>query len=111
MNVPTSTQMSTELISNEATFPAHSPLAIDLGPSERKAVGRSGAKDRKGSGRAPTMPESRLRSGEVVQHGRHGLGQVLAHWPDGRILIRFDDSPKSQLIWPSFLDRVDGHRR
>ena len=53
-----------------------------------------------------TAPSYRL--GEAVQHGKFGSGRVMAHWPDGTLLVRFEGMAKSRLVWPSFLDRVDG---
>jgi hypothetical protein len=43
------------------------------------------------------------RLGQVVHHGSFGSGQVMALWPDGRVLVRFDRAAKNQLIFPSFL--------
>lgn len=51
------------------------------------------------------------RLGDPVRHGRYGAGMVKAHWPDGTILVRFDREAKSQLVWPSFLDRENGRQR
>ncbi|MFQ5922834.1 MAG: hypothetical protein ACE5M4_08320 [Anaerolineales bacterium] len=53
---------------------------------------------------------SGIRLGEAVRHSRYGTGWALAYWPDGTLLIRFDKEAKNRLVWPSFLDRVNGRR-
>lgn len=53
---------------------------------------------------ASSRKASDYRLGEQVGHAGFGVGQVLAHWPDGRLLIRFDGAAKNRLIWPSLLD-------
>ena len=45
----------------------------------------------------------RYRLGEEVFHSAYGGGRVLAHWPDGRLLIAFDRSASNQLVFPSML--------
>jgi hypothetical protein len=70
-----------------------------------------GAKKGTRSNDSSSRANSRLALGEAVRHGRHGNGQVVAHWPNGTVLVRFDGAPKSLLVWPSFLDRVCGQRR
>jgi hypothetical protein len=42
--------------------------------------------------------------GDAVHHGQFGSGRVMAHWPDGTLLIRFEGGGKSRLVWPSFLN-------
>ena len=51
--------------------------------------------------RSNVTPAYRL--GETVNHGGFGVGRVMAHWPDGRILIRFDGKARNQLVFPSLL--------
>lgn len=58
-----------------------------------------------------SLTNSKLRLGEAVRHSRFGAGQVLAHWPDGTLLVQFDNAAKNQLIWPSFLSRVNDQGR
>lgn len=53
---------------------------------------------------ASSRKVSGYRLGEKVGHARFGSGQVLAHWPDGRLLIRFDRAARNRLVWPSLLD-------
>lgn len=60
---------------------------------------------RLGEGSARTASGYQL--GEPVRHGQFGRGRVVAHWPDGTLLVRFEDMAKSRLVWPSFLDRVN----
>lgn len=50
------------------------------------------------------IPDYRL--GEAVHHERYGAGQVMAHLPDGRLQIRFAGVRKSQMIFPSFINRA-----
>jgi hypothetical protein len=70
---------------------------------------------------APAKTESRIRSisqssgtassyrlGDAVRHNGFGSGRVMAHWPDGTLLIRFDRETKNRLVWPSLLDRING---
>ena len=71
---------------------------------------RSVAENGKGSPGASPSSKTKLQLGEVVRHSRHGLGRVLAHWADGTILVSFDNLAQNHLIWPSFLDRVNGQR-
>jgi hypothetical protein len=51
------------------------------------------------------------RLGDAVQHSGFGTGRVMAHWPDGTLLVRFDRDVKSQLVWPSLLDRANSRLR
>lgn len=62
--------------------------------------------------RQPSHPvsDSRLRLGDEVRHGGHGVGQMVSHWPDGRVLVRFNRTGKSLLVWPSFLENSRGQR-
>ncbi len=56
-----------------------------------------------------TAPDYRL--GEAVHHGSFGTGRVMSHWPDGRLVVRFDNAVKNRLIFPSLLNRVNGQWR
>jgi hypothetical protein len=47
------------------------------------------------------------RASEPVRHSRFGMGRVVSAWPDGRLLVRFDSLEKNQLVFPSFLKRVN----
>jgi hypothetical protein len=100
-----------ELLSKFFTNHTLTPLKFgfrtnDINPAERSRVCSSN--EFRG---ASSAANSRLRLGESVQHSRYGAGRVLAHWADGTVLVRFDGLAKNQLIWPSFLDRANGHLR
>jgi hypothetical protein len=43
------------------------------------------------------------RLGGVVHHGSFGRGQIVAVWPDGRLLVNFSADGENQLVFPSFL--------
>jgi len=86
------------------------PLRTAPRPAVPNTAQRSVAENGKGSLGASPSSKTKLQLGEAVRHSRHGLGRVLAHWADGTILVRFDDLAQNQLIWPSFLDRVNGQR-
>ena len=43
--------------------------------------------------------------GDRVQCGRFGTGVVRAYNPDGTLLVRFTDQPKSRSIFPSLLEK------
>jgi hypothetical protein len=60
---------------------------------------------------APTNTRSGHELGELVHHNRFGKGRVRAHWPDGTLLVQFDNGARSRFVWPSFLVRVAGPRR
>ena len=47
---------------------------------------------------------SSYRLGQTVHHSRFGTGRVMAHWPDGTLLVRFDGAVKSRLVFPSLLN-------
>jgi hypothetical protein len=76
----------------------------------RTSVG-SGTEESIRAGKASSGPASGFGLGENVQHGRFGTGRVMSHWPDGRLLVRFDGAVKSRLIFPSLLNRANGRRR
>jgi hypothetical protein len=46
--------------------------------------------------------------GEAVNHNQWGNGQIMAHWPDGSLLVKFDGAVKNRLVFPTLLDRVNG---
>jgi hypothetical protein len=46
--------------------------------------------------------------GETVFHGSFGRGQVVAAWPDGRLLVSFSDIGENRLVFPSLLGRELG---
>ncbi|NIM93350.1 MAG: hypothetical protein GTO18_06530 [Anaerolineales bacterium] len=56
------------------------------------------------SSKTPTGTKRNYRLGEAVRHGKFGAGQVLGHWPDGRLLIRFDSEVMSRLVFTSLLN-------
>ena len=110
MNTLSIVKMSVDLVSNGDTH--HTlPLKTDTRSTEVKAAERSRTRSSAGAREPTSAAKSKLRLGEVVRHSRFGRGRVLAHWADGTILVRFDDVANNQLIWPSFLDRVNGHQR
>ena len=55
------------------------------------------------TGRAAFGKKGRICLGASVWHCTYGNGHVLAHWPDGRLLIAFDRMADNQLIFPSML--------
>ena len=106
MNNPTTLEMITKVRLNDS--------APDVGAWLRR-IARSVAKARTTGGIRSASPSSRTisgyRLGDAVLHGSFGAGQVMAHWPDGTLVVRFDGETKSRLIWPSLLDRVNSRRR
>jgi hypothetical protein len=85
---------STSQEARRAGFPnVVARIAAQLRPATRLKS------DRSRSGFAPGY-----RIGEVVHHGRFGAGRVIAQWPDGRLQVKFADSARTRLIFPSFLD-------
>lgn len=54
---------------------------------------------------SPARGRGRLLLGAEVRHGGYGVGQVVSHWPDGRILVRFERLGENLLVWPSTLDQ------
>jgi hypothetical protein len=44
------------------------------------------------------------RLGQIVHHSRFGTGRVMAHWPDGTLLVKFDGADKNRMVFPSLLD-------
>jgi hypothetical protein len=80
--------------------------------TRRNAATRSAENSRvrntKRSSRSSLPANSKLLLGEAVRHSRFGAGQVLAHSPDGTVLVRFEGTAKNVPVWPSFLQRVNG---
>lgn len=81
---------------------AATSLSSKSKPSGLVAQIKEAVTDELGTSRQPAG----YRMGEAVFHGRFGIGKVMAQYPDGRLQIRFDDYAKSQLIYPSLLNRV-----
>jgi hypothetical protein len=100
-----------ELLSKIFTNHTLTPLNSGSRSTEIVPVERSRTESDNGFHGASSAANSKLRLGEIVRHSRYGAGRVLAHWPDGTVLVRFDGLAKNQLIWPSFLDRANGHLR
>ncbi len=65
----------------------------------RQVIGRFGGRPSLNG----TSPDYRL--GDIVRHARYGTGRVMAQLPDGRLQIRFEGVRKSQMIFPSLLQR------
>jgi hypothetical protein len=108
MNTLSIVRMSVENLSTgftNHTLPLKSaPRSAKVNPAQRAAT-ENGKRSREAS-----TAKTKLQLGDAVRHSRHGVGRVLAHWADGTILVRFDNLTQNQLIWPSFLDRVNGQR-
>lgn len=56
------------------------------------------------SGKGSSRTALRYRLGQIVHHSRFGTGRVMAHWPDGTLLIKFDRAGGHRLVIPSLLD-------
>lgn len=78
-------------------------LAARLGQSERSAA-RSRTENSIRSGQGSSGIALSYRLGQTVHHSRFGTGRVMAHWPDGTLLVRFDGADKNRLVFPSLLD-------
>lgn len=63
------------------------------------------------SPRPRARTKSRPQLGGAVLHGTYGPGKVMAHWPDGTLLVRFDRLRKSRLVSPSHLGRFRSGER
>ena len=48
-----------------------------------------------------------FRLTERVYHEGFGPGKIVAHSPDGHLIVRFDNRNKNQWVFPSFLSKVD----
>jgi hypothetical protein len=79
--------------------------AVRLLLAVRKAVASAAASARSRDARPRSASDSSYRLGEAVSHHQFGAGQVLARWPDGSLLVRFDGAVKNRLVWPSLLQR------
>ena len=78
-------------------------LAARLGQYVRSAArSRTENSIRSGKGSTGTTPSYQL--GQIVHHGRFGTGRVMAHWPDGRLQVKFNGADKNRLVFPSLLD-------
>ncbi len=106
MNTPSTLNMSIHMRSNSKT---HRPVA--LGKIFALFGARSKTENSIRSNEASSKAAPSYRLGEDVHHSGFGNGRVMAHWPDGTLLVRFDNAAKNRLVWPSLLDRVNGQRR
>jgi hypothetical protein len=110
MNTPSIVKMSVGLLSKDV--PHHTlPHKTDTRSTEFKSAEKSVLANGNRSGGTSSSAKPRLQLGEAVRHSRHGVGRVLAHWADGTVQVRFENLAENQLIWPSFLDRVNGQLR
>ncbi len=105
MNTPTTLELRTGLQSNDKTYRSAAPLRIFARSKAKSRTEKSTRSSKASSAKAPSY-----RLGEVVHHGHFGTGRVMANWPDGALLIRFDNAVKSRLIFPSLLNRVNSQR-
>jgi hypothetical protein len=55
------------------------------------------------SGKGSFRTALSFRLGQVVYHSRFGTGRVMAHWPDGTPLFKFDGEDQNRLVFPSLL--------
>ena len=78
-------------------------LATQLRNFVRSAA-RSRTENRIGSSRTSSGKAHARLLGDAVHHDQFGSGRVMAHWPDGTLLVRFDGEVKSRLVWPSLLN-------
>ncbi len=111
MNTLSNAAMSVELLSNDVTHHTLTPPKIYTRSTELKTAEGPVIDGKEGSSKPLFAARSRLRLGEAVRHSKFGSGQVLAHLPEGTLLIRFDNGAMNRPIWPSFLDRVNGQLR
>lgn len=98
MQVLSSIEAGAKLRVQQATH--HTPTSPPADAQAASVQGLSPA----GYGKA----DSKFRLGDVVHHGRFGPGRVLAHWPDGTVMVRFDRLAKNRLVWPAFLNGIGG---
>jgi hypothetical protein len=47
----------------------------------------------------------RARLGDTVRHSVFGSGRILAFWPDGAYLVKFENGVGFRLISPHLLDQ------
>ena len=105
MNTTSSLVISMDVKSKAKTHRPATPLKVFVSASARSRAEESLRAGNDSSGIAPGY-----RLGETVYHGRFGTGQVMSHWPDGRLLVRFDGAVKSQLVFPTLLNRANCRR-
>jgi hypothetical protein len=48
------------------------------------------------------------RLGEAVHHGDFGSGEIVAAWPDGRMLVKFTGRSENLLVFPTLLVKERG---
>lgn len=101
MNTSSTLEMNMELQSNIKTYRPETSLR-----NFASFIAKSKTAISIRSSNASSKKAQSYRLGEVVHHGHFGSGRVMALWPDGSLLVRFDDAVKSRLIFPSLLDRV-----
>ena len=106
MITPSTLEIGTEVRSKIKT---HRPVALLR--KFARSLARSRTENSIRSSKASSGTGASYHLGQAVHHGQFGTGQVMAHWPDGTLLVRFDSAVKSRLVWPSLLDRVNGRRR
>jgi hypothetical protein len=58
------------------------------------------------SGIVPHHSRRSYQLGSRVEHGGYGAGRIVSHFPDGRLLVRFDKENKNRLVFPSFLIQI-----
>lgn len=49
------------------------------------------------------QPIMAFRPGDRVWHPRRGAGTVLRLLPDSQVAVRFDDSPRTEVLFPFLL--------
>lgn len=106
MSNPTVLDIKTELRSSDRSFIRLSFLKIGANIAQTFGFVRKMA-----ANGSPSLPNSKPRIGASVDHSRYGNGKVMAHYPDGTILVRFDNSAKNRRIWLSFLNLANNQRR
>ena len=106
MNYPAALEMSTKARSNDKT---QNPVGWLREYARSLVKSKAEGSTRPSQAISKTKPGYRL--GDAVHHSGFGTGRVMAHWPDGTLLVRFDREVKSQLVWPSLLDRLNGRQR
>lgn len=74
-------------------------VQIAIGRLFERLVRKSQVRMRRNASRKSTA----YRLGDIVYHGSFGRGQIVAAWPDGRLLVSFSDDGENQLVFPSLL--------
>ena len=105
MITPSALEMGTDVRSINKTRRPEPLLRMFARSLAKSRTGNSIRSSKALSGTAPSY-----RLGEVVQYGQFGTGRVMANWPDGTLLVRFESVVKSRLVSPSLLDRVNSRR-